>query len=134
MLKRFTQFINESTKDKDIIFDEYIKESLHLDELNIRFDFIEYANFELYFYDDICVIQKYKTSMSINGRVFFINDIKKKVTELFGDVPYDDNIKIIELTIKQMFRQIFRVNYLDYTINFDVLSTKLIENHFNNDL
>ena len=106
-MKNYINYIKESKEDEysnleieNLQYEKLFLELAHLDELEIKFDFIEYENDLYYFYNKNVLFDQYKKS----GR-FYIN--YDKIWSIFGskfNLKYNDIQSITKKMVERHFK------------------------------
>ena len=108
-MKNFINYIKESKQDE---YEKLFLELAHLDELDIKFDFIEYKNYIFYFYNETELFDQYKKS-----RDFYIN--YNEIWSFFK-TNYNLNYDDIKSITKDLVERHFKLK--DITTNMNYMS------------
>lgn len=134
-MKTFEQHNAETI---EILFKEYIKELFHINDLEIKFDLIDFGTYSFYFYIDRCIIQYQKNSNILSIDSELLVEITKKFNDLYGynnkritDYWYKYTQHNIKLLIKQVMEEYLNKNLNIVHTSFNLLSNKNIERIFN---
>lgn len=118
-MKTFEQFENIDEKEKLFL------QLAHLDNLDIKFDFIEYKYELFYIYKDNCLFYQEKKS-----KCFYINF--DKIWEVFEN-KFSLNYKKIQKIMNGMVKKHFKLKgYKSFIESFPTCS--MIEKHFRNNI
>ena len=96
-MKKYINYIKESKQDK---YEKIFISLSHLDKLEIKFDFIRYKYYILYFYNESCLFQQDK-----KNNYFFINYVKIwLIFEMKFSLDYDDIQSITKDLVERHFK------------------------------
>ncbi|MCK9446286.1 hypothetical protein M0Q50_05280 [bacterium] len=138
-MKTFENF-NTDTKNIEDLFKEYIKELFHINDLDVKFDLIDFGTYSFYFYNDDCIIQYQNKSKILSVDTELQVEISNKFNELHHgtntnkgtDFWYKYSQHNTKLLIKQVMEEYLNKNLNIVHTTFELLSNKNIEKLFNN--
>jgi len=117
-MKNFINYIKESKQDE---YEKLFLELAHLDELDIKFDFIEYKNYIFYFYNETELFDQYKKS-----RDFYINN--NEIWSFFK-TKYSLTYNDIQSITKDLVERHFKLKYIT-TFTSSGMMLNGVERHF----